>query len=340
MKKQEGHGNFPDDCWELIFQKLREDDERALDSISLVSKRFLSISNRVKLSLKVRDKTLPLLLNLLRRFQNIETLLITAHKEIDGLLDLISRSGVLNLQAIEFRWCMTEPPRAGFKALALNKNIKDDLKVLDCFGLVSMQDKDLVLIADLFPRLEELRIQAGKQICSIAKARPSLKMLQLNCFEGKYFEIHGALKLLLQACQLTLKELILVRWSLTDTAISDLAQHLSNLTFIDLHACFGLTSVIFYTLTKSCPSLETLKMAYTREQVMDNFSPKRLHENYRMRHLDVFSNLLLTDMMLKNFGQVCPNLKFLSVSEFKRLTNLGIGEVLRRCPAITAYQWY
>ncbi|XP_058186228.1 putative F-box/LRR-repeat protein 8 isoform X3 [Rhododendron vialii] len=217
MKKQEGHGNFPDDCWELIFQKLREDDERALDSISLVSKRFLSISNRVKLSLKVRDKTLPLLLNLLRRFQNIETLLITAHKEIDGLLDLISRSGVLNLQAIEFRWCMTEPPRAGFKALALNKNIKDDLKVLDCFGLVSMQDKDLVLIADLFPRLEELRIQAGKyftigkvaaritdgvdalasklkqlkeialegkQICSIAKARPSLKMLQLNCFEG------------------------------------------------------------------------------------------------------------------------------------------------------------
>ncbi|KAI8570331.1 hypothetical protein RHMOL_Rhmol01G0026200 [Rhododendron molle] len=32
---------------------------------------------------------------------------------------------------------------------------------------------------------------------------------------------------------------------------------------------------------------------------------------------------------------ICPNLKFLSVSECKRLTNLGIGEVLRRCPAIT-----
>ncbi|KAF7154030.1 hypothetical protein RHSIM_Rhsim01G0031300 [Rhododendron simsii] len=460
MKKQEGHGNFPDDCWELIIQKLREDDERDLDSISLVSKRFLLISNRVKLSLKVSDKTLPLLPNLLRRFQNIETLLITAHKEIDGLLDLISRSGVLNLQAIEFRWCMTEPPRDGFKALALNRNIKDNLKVLDCFGLVSMQDRDLVLIADLFPWLEELKIQAGKyctigkvvaritddgvdalasklkqlkeialegnacfitdrslislstkcvklskislwtssggqhyvtgggidfvmrhspnltslslnlfsvqpsafsfttenvfadaknlhsltmcrqlisgkQMRSIAKACPPLKMLQLNCFEGQYFEIHGALKLLLQACQLTLKELILFRWSLTDTAISDLAQHLSNLTFIDLHACFGLTSVIFYTLTKSCPSLETLKMAHTRGQVMDNFSPKRLQENYCMRHLDVSSNRWLTDMMLKNFGQVCPNLKFLSVSECKRLTNLGIGEVLRRCPAIT-----
>ncbi|KAF7152358.1 hypothetical protein RHSIM_Rhsim01G0082800 [Rhododendron simsii] len=47
------------------------------------------------------------------------------------------------------------------------------------------------------------------------------------------------------------------------------------------------------------------------------------------------SNLLLIDMMLKNFGQVCPNLKFFSLSECKRLTNLGIGEVLGRCPAIT-----
>ncbi|KAG5564005.1 hypothetical protein RHGRI_000248 [Rhododendron griersonianum] len=151
MKKQGGHGYFPDDCWELIFQKLREDDERHLDSISLVSKRFLSISNRVKLSLKyINNKTPPLLPNLLRRFRHIEVIVIhnNPRKDIDGLVDLISRSGVLNLQAIRFRWCMTEPPRDGFKALALNKNIKNNLKVLDCSGFKSIQDSDLVLIAD------------------------------------------------------------------------------------------------------------------------------------------------------------------------------------------------
>ncbi|KAG5564002.1 hypothetical protein RHGRI_000245 [Rhododendron griersonianum] len=129
MKKQ-AHGHFPDDCWELIFQKLREDDERDLGSISLVSKRFLSISNQAKLRLNVNDGTLPLLPNLLRRFLHIGTIVIdtNAHKDIDRLLDQISRSGALNLQAIKFRSRLAEPPRDGFKALALNENIKNNLK--------------------------------------------------------------------------------------------------------------------------------------------------------------------------------------------------------------------
>ncbi|XP_058215054.1 uncharacterized protein LOC131326321 [Rhododendron vialii] len=151
MKKQRSgpSGYFPDDCWELVFQKLREDDECDLDSISLVSKRFFSLSNRVKHCLTVYDETIPLLPNLLRRFRHIETIVFDtfAHKDIDGLVDQISLSGVLNLQAIKF-WCISVPPRDGFKALASNKNIQNNLKVLDCYGLRSIQDNDLVLIAD------------------------------------------------------------------------------------------------------------------------------------------------------------------------------------------------
>ncbi|KAH7845882.1 hypothetical protein Vadar_006984 [Vaccinium darrowii] len=148
--------------FELIFHKLREDDERDLDSISLVSKRFLSVSNRVKLSLNVNDETLPLFPKLLQRFQHIETIVIDTdiHKDIDGVFHQISRTGVMNLQAIKFSWFSTKPLRDGFKALALNKNIKNNLKVLDCSRLISIQDNDLVLIADCFPRLEELRISA------------------------------------------------------------------------------------------------------------------------------------------------------------------------------------
>ncbi|KAH7861092.1 hypothetical protein Vadar_021607 [Vaccinium darrowii] len=149
MKKQR-YGYFPDDCWELIFHKLREDDERDLDSISLVSKRFLSISNRVKLSLNVNNETLPLLPKLLRRFRHIKTIVIDTdiHKDIDGVFHQISESSVTNLQAIKFSWFSTKPPRDGFKALALNKNIKNNLKVLDCSRLISIQDRDLDLIAD------------------------------------------------------------------------------------------------------------------------------------------------------------------------------------------------
>ncbi|KAE9462600.1 hypothetical protein C3L33_05515, partial [Rhododendron williamsianum] len=458
MKKQRSglSGYFPDDCWELIFHKMRENNERELDSISLVSKQFLSISNRVKLSLNVNDGALPLLPNLLRRFRHIETIGIdvNAQKDIDGLVDQISRSGVLNLQAIKFRWCMTEPPRHGFKALALNKNIKNNLKVLNCSAWTYMQDNDLVSIADCFPLLEELRISAYtnkdnhevagritddgvealasklkelkkivfkgdaclitdqslislstncvkltriglcgqhsvtgdgvgfvmrhspnltslslnlwspqhsaisltmenvftraknlcsltmnrylisvKHICFVAKARPPLKKLKLVGFSGRYCEIYGALKMLLQACRLTLKELTLIGWSLTDTVISDLAQHLSNLTSIYFSGPFGLTSAAFYTLTKSCPLLEILQMTRTGGREMDLSFPE--HKNYRLRHLCISDNIWVNDTTLENFGQVCPNLQILDVSYCTRLTNSGIGEVLRRCPAIT-----
>ncbi|KAI8570329.1 hypothetical protein RHMOL_Rhmol01G0026000 [Rhododendron molle] len=466
MKKQRSgpSGYFPDDCWELVFQKLREDDERDLDSISLVSKRFLSLSNRVKDCFHVYDEAIPLLPNLLRRFRQIETIVLNTYapKDIDGLVDQISRYGVSNLQAITFSG-FTEPPRDGFKALALNKNIKNNLKVLDCSRLISMQDKDLVLIADLFPCLEELRITGmlnwynsndkvatqyitddgvdalasklkelkkvvikgtacfitdkslislstncvklrgirlslydggqhyvtedgidfvvrnspnltslslncrslqpsafsftienpfthaknlhsltmfqelvtDERICSVAKARPPLKKLKLVGFVGQYHDIHGALKLLLQACQLTLEELTLRSLCRGDMAITELAQYLSNLTSIELDENFGLTSVTFYTLTKYCPLLEKLVMARPRQQVMDTSSPEYFHRNYRMRHLDICYNMWLNDTKLENFGHICPNLQFLYVSNCLHLTNVGIGEVLRRCPAIT-----
>ncbi|KAF7152693.1 hypothetical protein RHSIM_Rhsim01G0031000 [Rhododendron simsii] len=462
MKKQRHGYNCPDDCWELIFQKLREDDERDMYSISLVSKQFLSISNRVKLSLNVHDETLPLLPNLLRRFRLIKSIVIETynHQDIDGVVHQISQSGFLNLQAIKF-WCISVPPRDGFKALALNKNIKNNLKVLDCSRLISMQDKDLVLIADSFPQLEELRISvrddmydddevaaritddgvnalasklkelkkivfqgnacfitdqslislssncvklreisllingsaqhnltedgidfvvrhsrnltslslelpslqpsafsftmenpfthaknlhsltmtqklfSDKRICLVAKARPPLKKLNvLMGFMGQYPKIYGALKMLLQACQSTLEELTLGGWYLRDAAITDLAPYLFNLTSIHLHD-HALTSVTFYTLTKYCPLLEKLIMAHSRGQVMDTFSRGYSHKNYRMRHLDISGNMLLNDTALENFGQVCPNLRFLCVRKCLRLTNVGIGEILRRCPKIT-----
>ncbi|KAF7152703.1 hypothetical protein RHSIM_Rhsim01G0030500 [Rhododendron simsii] len=454
-------GYFPDDCWELIFQKLREDDERDLDSISLVSKRFLSISNRVKHSLNVKDKTRHLLPSLLTRFPHIKSIVIGSdiNKDIDGLINQIARSGVLNLQAVRFQlWCSTEPPRDGFRALALNKKIRNYLKVLDCSGLCSMQDKDLVLIPDLFPRLEELRLRTGtdksndvgaritddcvdalasklkelkkivfkcgacfitdkslislstncvklrkislyissrgphyvtedgidfvvqhssnltslslklwslqhsafsfaignalanaknlhsltmtqelfsdKRICLVVKARPPLRKLKLVGFGRKYPEIHGGLKFLLQTCELTLEELTLRSWALSNTGISDLAQYLSNLTSIDLDGAFGLTSATFYTLTKSCPLLEILIMTDSGGQEIDSFSPDHLHKNYQLRHLDISDNMWMNDTMLKNFVQVCPNLQFLGLSRCRQVTNFGIGEVLRGCPVI------
>ncbi|KAF7153840.1 hypothetical protein RHSIM_Rhsim01G0032600 [Rhododendron simsii] len=329
---------FPDDCWELIFHRLRQNNERELDSISLVSKQFLSISNQVKLSLNLNDGTLPLLPNLLRRFRHIKTIVINvnAQKDIDGLFDQISRSGVLNLQAMKFRRCMTEPPRHGFKALALNKNIKNNLKVLNCSAWTYMQDNDLVLIADCFPLLEELRITAYTNkdnhevaeritddgVDALASKLKELKKIVFKASSGQHRVTGDGIGFVTRHSP-----------NLTHTVISALAQYLSNLTSIYLSGPFGLTSAAFYTLTKSCSLLEVLQMTRMGGQEIDLSLPE--HKNYRLRHLDISDNIWVNDTTLENFGQVCPNLQILDVSYCMRLTNSGIGEVLRRCPAIT-----
>ncbi|KAF7153113.1 hypothetical protein RHSIM_Rhsim01G0032400 [Rhododendron simsii] len=219
-----------------------------------------------------------------------------------------------------------------------------------------MQDKDLVLIADLFPWIEELRLRTDACICNDGVARitddgidalatklkelkeieftgyawfitdQSLFSLSTNCVKLRKISLciysscqHYVTEQGIDfvACELTLEELTLINWALCGPlGISDLAQYLSNLTSIDLDRRFGLTSVTFYTLSKSCPLLEILMMARTRE------------------HLDISDNMWVNDTMLDNFGQVCPNLQFLGLSDCQRLTNLGIGEVWRGCLAI------
>ncbi|XP_058215142.1 uncharacterized protein LOC131326386 [Rhododendron vialii] len=405
MEKQ-GYGYFPDDCWELIFQKLREDDERDLDSISSVSKRFLSISNRVKHSLNVNAKMRHLLPHLLRRFQHIKSIVICFDfkKDVDGLFNQIARSGVLNLLAIWFLWNTTEPPRDGFRALALNKNINNYLKVLDCSGLCSMQDKDLVLIADLFPRIEELRLRTDAYICNDGVARitdDGIDALSSKLKELKEIEFTG------YACFITdqslislstncakLRKISLCIYSscqhyVAEDGIDFVVRHSPNLTSLSLElwslqhfaSSFAIGNALanaknlhslpmtqelisdnhICLVAKACTPLRKLKLVgfsghmlidtgranpeklgplkhgYKRfgsGQEIDNFSPDPIHKNYRLRHLDISDNMWVNDTTLDNFGQVCPNLQFLGVSDCQPVTSLGIGEVLRRCPAI------
>lgn len=53
--------DLPEECWELICKAIDEDDYRFLESVSLVSTLFLSITNRVRSTFVVTDRTLPFL---------------------------------------------------------------------------------------------------------------------------------------------------------------------------------------------------------------------------------------------------------------------------------------
>ncbi|KAK2427121.1 F-box/LRR-repeat protein [Trifolium repens] len=70
--------HLPDDCWESVFKFFNQaDDGNDMKSLSLVSKQFLSITNRLRFSLTICDPTLPCLRGLLKRFTNLTSLNLT-----------------------------------------------------------------------------------------------------------------------------------------------------------------------------------------------------------------------------------------------------------------------
>ncbi|KAJ8634868.1 hypothetical protein MRB53_009135 [Persea americana] len=53
--------DFPEECWEAILDRIKStQDHHHLESISLVCKRFLSISNRLRSALNVSMRTVLL----------------------------------------------------------------------------------------------------------------------------------------------------------------------------------------------------------------------------------------------------------------------------------------
>lgn len=66
---------LPDEIWECVFKFLDEGDDYDLNcclkSISLVSKQFFFITNRLRFSLTIFFPTIPFLCHLFHRFKNL-----------------------------------------------------------------------------------------------------------------------------------------------------------------------------------------------------------------------------------------------------------------------------
>ncbi|KAE9457722.1 hypothetical protein C3L33_10379, partial [Rhododendron williamsianum] len=149
--------DLPDECWELIFNRLLLRHPSHLESLSLSCKRFLSITNTLRTHFEIPHPTLiSPLSKLFYRFPRLNSL---DFKNFSGddlqriILDVATNSNLdlktLNLSGAE------ELPLEGLKVLGSRmKNVK----VLRCFTLRTLRDHDLDVIADSMPCLEVLDI--------------------------------------------------------------------------------------------------------------------------------------------------------------------------------------
>ncbi|CAI8601313.1 unnamed protein product [Vicia faba] len=171
---------LPEELLECIFKSLN-DDNHTLKHLSVVSKQFLAITNRVRFSVTISDETIPFLPRLFHRFPNLTSLNLTilskTLEEVDDTLTLIS-TFPLDIKSFNvsntnynrsFHLSHTNhirPFRIPAKGLiALSKTMKN-LKCLAFYGMSHFKLEDLFFIADYFPLLEELNLSDPLFTCS------------------------------------------------------------------------------------------------------------------------------------------------------------------------------
>jgi hypothetical protein len=147
---------LPNECWEIVFKFLIGNGDiyhrRYMNSLSVVSKQFLHITNHFRFSLIIWNSAHPFLPRLFQRFPNLTTLDLSNFRgDIDALLEEISRFPLkitsLNLSN------QTTIPANGLRAFSQNITT---LNSLICYNIKSISITQLFLIADCFPLLEEL----------------------------------------------------------------------------------------------------------------------------------------------------------------------------------------
>ncbi|MED6110275.1 hypothetical protein PIB30_041384 [Stylosanthes scabra] len=141
-----------DECWETVLKRL--DDPLDHETLSLVSRKFLSLTNGLRTSLNVTDRLIPLLPALLRRFPNLTSITVTPSftGDLNALLTQIASSDLSSLHSLSFSQRPTFPS-TGLRDFALKF---PTLKSLDCSRIRKVAPTDLELIGTCFPNLEEL----------------------------------------------------------------------------------------------------------------------------------------------------------------------------------------
>jgi F-box and leucine-rich repeat protein 2/20 len=141
-----------DELWEIIFKLLNDgDNNRYLEPLSVVSKQFLSITNRLRFSIAMSDKTIPFLNRLFQRFPNLTTLDLSKGRNLNLLL-CHAEDFPLDFKSLNFS--NNGDIHTG-TLLFLSEKMKN-LTSLTCFGMNRVHKSDLFFIADCFPLLEEL----------------------------------------------------------------------------------------------------------------------------------------------------------------------------------------
>ncbi|KAE8699295.1 calponin-like proteiny domain-containing protein [Hibiscus syriacus] len=313
---------LPEECWESIFSFLEH--HRYFEPLSLVCKRFLSITNRLRRTLTITDPTLESLPNLLLRFPNLTTVVFRDfHGNLDSVLYLISQSGLpLKSLNVSSHKCF---PLLGLKHLA--SKIRN-LVELNCSKTGSLKDSDLIEIGNCFPSLEVVDISYHDYGCGFSP-NGSLDSKSLSGLVTDY----GILGL-----SSSLKSLRKIDLSgntfLTDQALVILSSNCLILSEIGIRDCDFITQNGIALAIRKSDNLKSIFMNGIGIPSMDACFLDSFAYARSLSELDL-SNSFISDEFLCLIAEANLPLRKIALSGCFCFTFYGVSFLLSKYPSLT-----
>jgi len=251
---------------------------RYLNSLSLVSKQFLSITNRLRFSLAVRNPTHPLLGRLFKRFSNLTSLDLTSFDgDLDTLLYEISNFPSLNITSLDLSYQPTIPANG----LQTFSQMITTLTSLTCSYIVNFNSSHMFLIAECFPMLEELNI------------------VHTSCYDNKNYTSYCDGVEALSLALFKLRKVNLSRFPINNQLLFHLFKNCKLLQDVIMFCCDQITSAgIAYTLRER-PTLRSLSFSsspisleFATSQFYDSMVSLKDLTCLRLRFLNISDDLL------------------------------------------------
>ncbi|GMH03608.1 hypothetical protein Nepgr_005447 [Nepenthes gracilis] len=303
--------DIPEEIWEQIISNL--DRNRQLEPLSLVSKRFLSITNRFKQTLKISDPTSYFLPKLFHRFPNLKHI---------SLLEFQGNPNSILLQISQFRFPLESLDLSNQKELpieairALSSSSLSSIRSLILCSLSFLSDQDLATIAQMMPNLEAL---------DLSEPRDDYNEMDLGgC---------GALGITDDGIALLASKLGNLRtinlsgnYLISDKSVASLCENCGNLEEIVVKNCNFITQNGISFALRSCVNLRSfclLGIDVAAPDISDSLTCAR-----NLCVLD-FSYMGVSDGLLFAIAKACLPLKKFTLFHCQNFTFSGILSLLR-----------
>jgi len=248
---------LPEDCWEHVLRllrdtPLRDDEEDPYKYVSLVSKQFLSITNRLRCYLSVEDHTPPLLRRLFHRFTITDLDLSSYNGNLNVLLRKISRFP-LKITSLD----ISDQPTIPAKGLQYFSQKITTLTSLTCSNIDAIDYTDLILIADCFPNLEHLALNDYDDI-----SEEGIEHVLRRCCKMTHLDLFGCsnLKMMIHFEVPKLKVLDLSMTSVNDNALFVISKNFRGILKLLLENCHDVSEKGVRHVVENCAQLQEINL--------------------------------------------------------------------------------